>query len=376
MVFAATLVPAGTTQVDLSSAFNRTGIVADGATFAGGGLDGDGYALSSSLVGTSLTAGGAIFDLGPAGAEDVVSAAGQVIALPAGRDSALKLLATGVNGAQANQTFTVTYTDGTTATFVQSISDWAVPQGFAGESTALTTAYRDTSRGTQQGGRFSVYEYTLALDPTKVVKSLTLPNDANVEVFAATLVPAGTTRVDLSSAFNRTGIVADGATFAGGGLDGDGYALSSSLVGTSLTAGGATFDLGPAGAEDVVSAAGQAIALPAGRDGALKLLATGVNGAQANQTFTVTYTDGTTATFTRSISDWAIPQGFAGESTALTTAYRDTSGGGAAGRHVPPLRVHLRARPHQDGQEPHPARERQRRGAGDRRPAVTDLAFP
>ena len=326
-VLAATLVPAGTTQVSLSSAFNRTGIAVDGTTFGGGGLDGGGNAFSSSLLGTSLTAGGATFNLGPAGASDVVSAAGQTIALPTGNDSALKLLATGVNGDQVNQTFTVTYTDGTTATFTQSISDWAVPQGYAGESTALTTSYRDKSSGTEQVRAFNVYEYTFVLNSTKAVRSITLPNDANVEVLAATLIPAGTTQVNLSSAFNRTGIVADGTTFSGGGLDGGGYAFSSSLVGTSLTAGGTIFNLGPAGASDVVSATGQTIALPSGNDSALKLLATGVNGNQVNQTFTVTYTDGTTATFTQSISDWATPQGYAGESTALTTSYRDTSSG-------------------------------------------------
>ena len=197
--------------------------------------------------------------------------------------------------------------------------------------------------------------------------------DANVEVLAATLVPAATTQVNLSSAFNRTGIVADGTTFGGGGLDGDGYALSSSLVGTSLTAGGATFDLGPAGANDVVSAAGQVIALPSGNDSSLKLLATGVNGSQANQTFTVTYTDGTTATFIQSISDWAIPQGYAGESTALTTGYRDTSAGTEQAGHVQRLRVHVRAGPHQDGPSLTLPDGRQRRGAGDRRAAVTDL---
>ncbi len=159
-------------------------------------------------------------------------------------------------------------------------------------------------------------------------------------MLAATLVPAGTTQVNLSSAYNRTGIVADGAKFGGGGLDGDGYALSSSLVGTSVTAGGAAFDLGPAGAADVVSAAGQVIALPAGNDASLELLATGVNGSQANQTFTVTYTDGTTATFTQSISDWAIPKGYPGEATALATDLSRHRRRGAAGRRVPALRVH------------------------------------
>src|SRR5262249_41146618 len=135
------------TPINLASAFNATGLVADGGKFGGGGLDHDGYALSSSLVGRSLTVGGTKFDLGPAGAKDIVSAAGQTIALPAGRYSALKLLATGVNGAQANQVFTVTYTDGTTARFVQSISDWAMPRNYSGEATALATAYRDTAVG-------------------------------------------------------------------------------------------------------------------------------------------------------------------------------------------------------------------------------------
>ncbi len=175
--------------VNLSSAFNRIGAVADGTAFGGGGLDGDGTALSSSLVGSSLVAGGTTFGLGPAGAPNVVAADGQVIPLLSSRNGTLKLLATGVNGAQTNQVFLVTYTDGTTASFTQSISDWAFPQGHAGESMARTTGYRNTSVGQQHAGGFHIYEYTFALDPNKVVNSLTLPVNANVEVFAATLGP-------------------------------------------------------------------------------------------------------------------------------------------------------------------------------------------
>ena len=186
----------GEQPVNLSSAFNRTGIVVDGTKFRRGGLDGQGHDLSSNLLGTSLTAGGATFDLGPADAADVVSAAGQTIDLPAGNDAALKLLATGVNRNQPRRTFTVTYTDGTRARFKQSISNWATPKRYAGESTALLTDYRDTSRGRKQAGRFRVYAYTFTLDPTKTVRSLTLPRDANVEVLAATLVPAATTQAN------------------------------------------------------------------------------------------------------------------------------------------------------------------------------------
>ena len=184
----------GEQPVNLSSAFNRTGIVVDGTKFRRGGLDGHGHDLSSNLLGASLTAGGATFDLGPADAADVVSAAGQTIDLPAGNDSALKLLATGVNRNQPRRTFTVTYTDGTRARFKQSISNWATPKRYAGELTALSTDYRDTSRGSKQAGRFRIFEYTFSLDPTKTVRDLILPKDANVEVLAATLIPAATTQ--------------------------------------------------------------------------------------------------------------------------------------------------------------------------------------
>ena len=182
-VLAATVVPAAATEANFSSAFNRTGIVANGTTF-GGGLDGGGYALSSSLVGPTLTVDGTAFNMGPAGVDDVVSADGQTIALPSGSAGTLELLATGVDGSQANQTFTVTYTDGTTATFVQSISDWAKAQGYPGESVALATSYRDTSTGTKQAGTYNIYVYSFALDPTKTVRSITLCSDSNVEVLA------------------------------------------------------------------------------------------------------------------------------------------------------------------------------------------------
>jgi hypothetical protein len=65
--------------------------------------------------------------------------------------------------------------------------------GYEGESLAVTTGYRDTSDGGQEGGGFHVYEYTFVLDPTKEVRSLTLPTNANVEIFAASLAPADTT---------------------------------------------------------------------------------------------------------------------------------------------------------------------------------------
>ena len=51
------------------------------------------------------------------------------------------LLGAAVNGNQPNQTFIVTYTDGTSTSFNQGVSDWSTPQMYAGESQVSKMAY-------------------------------------------------------------------------------------------------------------------------------------------------------------------------------------------------------------------------------------------
>src|SRR5262245_56597141 len=76
--------PAGTPiSVDVSAAFNRVGIVNDGTRFSGGGLDGGGNALSANLLDSFVTFNGAAYNLGFPGGNNVISAAGQTVALPA-----------------------------------------------------------------------------------------------------------------------------------------------------------------------------------------------------------------------------------------------------------------------------------------------------
>jgi hypothetical protein len=69
------------------------------------------------------------------------------------------------------------------------------------------------------------------------------------------------------------------------------------------------------------------VALPAGRFSNLLMLATGVHGAQTAQTFVVKYTDESSSVFTRSLSDWFSPQGYAGEAVALAMPYRLSASG-------------------------------------------------
>jgi hypothetical protein len=176
---------AGTVPVSLSSVFNVSGLAADGVPFTGGGLDNGGRSYSGVLLGASQTIGGTLFTIGPMNAADAVSA--KTVPLPAGQFSTLRMLATGVNGNQLSQSFTVNYTDGTKSTFTQSLSDWSAPQRYTGETTAVTSAYRDLSTGAQSVATYELYEYSFALTSGKTVSSVVLPNNRNVVVLAMTL---------------------------------------------------------------------------------------------------------------------------------------------------------------------------------------------
>jgi len=180
---------AGTTPVNLASVFNVTGIAIDGTTFPPVGLDsglnGTGTDYSASLLGTQQTLGGTTLYFGTPGVPDAVT--GGTVSLPAGQFSTIKVLATAVNGSQPSQRFVVTYTDGTTSSFVQSLSDWFTPQNYAGESKVLTMPYRDTSNGVKDNRTFLLYGYSFSLNPAKRVSSITLPNNRNVVVLAISL---------------------------------------------------------------------------------------------------------------------------------------------------------------------------------------------
>ncbi len=145
--------------------------------------------MPESQVGPSVTWSGLNFTIGPANTKDVVQATGQTITVPEGEYTSVKLLALGVNGNQPNQTFTIHYADGSSTTVTQSISDWHMPQHYAGESIALSSSYRNNSWGAKDyQGPFDVYGYTLPVNSSKLVTSITLPNNKNVVVLAITVV--------------------------------------------------------------------------------------------------------------------------------------------------------------------------------------------
>ena len=194
--------------------------------------------------------------------------------------------------------------------------------------------YRNQANGTQQDAQFNLYDYTLVLERNKTVKSITLPDNHNVVILAATL----TNRflgapVNLSSAFDAIGIYTDGSTFAAdAGLDGGGTAYSANLLDdvsgpSNVVVGGIGFSLSAADGNNAVYGSGAAIPLPRGHFNTLRILGTGVFGSQTSQTVTVMYTDGSTSEFTQSFSDWFGPQRFPRESKAVQMAYRNSDNG-------------------------------------------------
>jgi hypothetical protein len=195
------------TSVNLSSAYNVDGFYNDSNTSAiTGGLDaiGDVYSANQlSPPGTTpmgLDFGGIQFAFGPPNQPDsVYGSAAYPIGLPSGQFNSLNVLATGVNGVQASQIVTVTYTDNATQAFTQTFDDWysgasctSTNPCASGESVADVMPYRDNPGG-ENSGIYYLYEYSFPLNSSKTVKSLTLPTNRKVVVLAATLTNTSST---------------------------------------------------------------------------------------------------------------------------------------------------------------------------------------
>ena len=317
-------------SVSLGTAANLYGLADLGASVTGGGVDGHGNAYAATLVGATVSSSGATFDLAAAGPGSMATST--TIPLPVGRYTAVSLLASGVNGHQLNQTFVVTYTDGSTASFTQSMSDWYTPADYSGETTAISTAYRIRINGVTEPGPFYLYSYSFALDGSKAAKSLTLPANAHVVVAAVDVTPAATTanlavNVVIAGEADVFAIAQAGSAVTKGGIDYSGNAYAASLLGPSINWAGSTFLPQAAGATS--GARTGTIPLPAGNFATLNLLATGAAGNHPNEDFVVDYTDGTSAKFTQSVSNWTAPQKYPGESTVLSLPFRIASDGAA-----------------------------------------------
>ena len=176
----------GTVAVPLSSYYNVYGIYSPGSTYSTGGFDNDGYSYSSTKLNSAVVWNGLTFNIGPANAPDGVY--GSLITLPPGNYTNLYFLAGMVNNISASQTFTVTYTDNSTTTLTQNMSDWVNAAGWPGESVVNCNFDRNYADGSTQADSVCVYGYQIPLDPTKTVQSVQLPSgNRNIIVLAMDL---------------------------------------------------------------------------------------------------------------------------------------------------------------------------------------------
>lgn len=270
-----------------------------------------------------------------AGSPDNIVTGGQTVAL-SGSGTDLGFLGASQNGT-ASGTVTVNYTDGSSQSFNLNMADWYANSPAVGNQLLTTTTSWNFTSSTQTAHPVSIYFASVPLQQGKRVSSVTLPvlNNAGgttaMHIFAmATGSGTPTTGVPYSSlpaAYDNVGIT-DNANPGPGNFDGTGDSFSAEGLAagtpTPLTAGGqatfsgTTFTWPTAvGTNNDIIADGQTIDLTgSGTD--LGFLGSGAFGA-ASGTGTITYTDGTTQSYSLVMSDWYNNAAVAGDEVATTT---------------------------------------------------------
>jgi streptogramin lyase len=319
------------------------GITTDGVPATDSGFNGSGNTYSWEAMGDSasggarsgatLVSGDLAIDIGSPNQPEFTKAAGQDIEVT-GSGSLLTLAGAAVNGGQTNQQFTLTFTDGSTATWTQSLSDWCDPSAYANESIISTQPYLNTASGGTDATTNHIYSYGYILPEGKTLKSITLPNNPNVRILGVAF--SDSPAVYFSWDWNAYGlVVANNQVPNSQGFDGHGNYYNANYDGSGLgvevssnsnfdymqiTWNGATFNLGPApnhysqsnnrdGNNNFVQADGQIIDVVSGDFSTLLMIGAAANGSQTDQPITLTFTDGSTTTWTQTFTDWANSNG-------------------------------------------------------------------
>jgi beta-glucosidase len=330
----------------LAAAYNNTGI-SDNSNEAAANYDGvgDSYSAQALAAGTptpltpgeQVTIGGTTFTWPAAapGTPDNVVTAGQTVAL-SGSGTDLGFLGASQNGT-ASGTVTVHYADGSSQSFNLNMADWYSNSPAVGNQILTTTSSWNFQNNPIGPHPVSIYFASVPLQQGKQVSSVALPvlshagGTTAMHIFAmATGTGTPTTGAPYSSlaaAYDNVGIT-DNANPAPGNFDGTGDSFSAQALAagtpTPLTAGGqatfggTTFTWPTAiGTPNDVIADGQTIDL-SGSGTDLGFLGASAFGA-ASGTGTITYTDGSTQSYSLVMADWYNNAPVAGDEIATTT---------------------------------------------------------
>ena len=180
---------AGQCAVDLAGALNHDGTATEEQS-GQGDFDGGGWSYDADLLpraGPVAWNGTTYHAPDPSGtASNFVEARGQALLLPSGARSSLRLVAASHNG-PVSTSLTVRYTDGSSAELPVTIGDWA-GSAPSGSSVVLDMPHRIRNGQGVDGPPVRLFGDTAALDRTRTPRSVTLPADPRIEVYAITLV--------------------------------------------------------------------------------------------------------------------------------------------------------------------------------------------
>lgn len=277
----------------------------------------------------------------------------------AGGGCVISLAAAAANGDQKNQTLVVNYTEGTPDSITQDYSNWWMPVyisstssggaigpanfnyssyavnstkpvigmlSYPGEWIIARQSYLNSSSGAAGSTTIYLYGYSYWIPAGSTPQSITLPADQNVGVLS--IAATRPTMVDLSGVYNAWGITtAPWQVPNNKGFDNRGQYYNASNLALAwakgknavdstiyMTWAGVAFELqnmvtkaseaGNNGQNNVVQASGQTIDLQSGDYANLFMIGASNDGSQTAN-ITVNFTDGTSATWTQTFSDWS-----------------------------------------------------------------------
>jgi hypothetical protein len=174
--------------VALAGELNADG-TATVAESAEGNFDGGGWSYDADLLPAAgpVTWAGVTYQApDPTGtAANFVQARGQSLLLPAGSHSSVDLVATAYNG-PATAGLTIGYTDGTSADATITVADWCGSPA-TGNTTLLAMPHRIKAGQGIDGPPTSLWGLSLAIPAGKQIRSITLPNEPRLHLYAVTL---------------------------------------------------------------------------------------------------------------------------------------------------------------------------------------------
>ncbi|MFF0515574.1 SGNH/GDSL hydrolase family protein [Streptomyces sp. NPDC004250] len=174
--------------LDLTAAYDRDSIATAGHP-DDGNFDGLGWSYAAETLpaaGPTVLAGAPFaFPSSAYGVQNTVTARGQTLALPEVQARELHVLGA-ASGGTVEGVIAVTYADGSTTALPLSFSDWAGGPS-SGETVAASAPYRYRAGVGRVGPSVSVYARNVPLDPARAVRSVRLPDDVRLKLFAMTV---------------------------------------------------------------------------------------------------------------------------------------------------------------------------------------------